>query len=200
LAVVGTVMVVDDGSSDETGARARAAGAEVVTQPTNRGKGSAIRTGLSLLLTRDYTHVLLMDGDGQHLPADIPSLLAVAQRPDVDVVVGERSFDRERMPRSRYYSNVVGSRLLSSFIGRSIQDSQCGFRVLRCAPLREITLTATGYEIETEMLIKLARRGARFARVPITLTYADHVSKLRPIRDTTRTCLLAVHYRFLSRR
>jgi glycosyltransferase involved in cell wall biosynthesis len=196
---VPTVLVVDDGSSDGTGARANEARAEVVTHPANLGKGTAIRTGLSIVLERGYTHVLLMDGDGQHVAADVPALLAVASRPDVDVVIGERSFDRARMPRARYYSNVLGSRVLSWLIGRRVRDSQCGFRVLRCAPLRDMTLTSIGYEIETELLIKLARRGARFAGVPITLTYDGHVSKLRPVRDTTRTCLLALYYRFVAR-
>ena len=73
-----------------------------------------------------------------------------------------------------------------------------GFRLIRCDTLRGLTLTATGYEIETEMLIKLARKGVSMTSVPVTLSYGAK-SKLRPIRDTTRTCFLAVYYRFLSR-
>src|SRR5262249_40102018 len=112
--------------------------------------------------------------------------------------VGERVFDKSKMPRSRYYSNVIGSRALSGFIGSEIRDSQSGFRLIRCDVLRGMPLTATGYEIETEMLIKLARRGAPMTSVPVELSYGAR-SKLRPIRDTTRTCFLAVYYRFLSR-
>jgi glycosyltransferase involved in cell wall biosynthesis len=195
---VQAVIVVDDGSTDETAARAEAAGARVVRHAENRGKGHAVRSGLAYLLTQPFTHVLLMDGDGQHRPEDVDKLLAAARATDADLVVGERIFDKAQMPRSRYYSNTIGSRALSSFIGSSIKDSQSGFRLIRCDALRGITLTATGYEIETEMLIKLARRGVRMTSVPVTLSYGAK-SKLRPVRDTTRTCFLAVYYRFLSR-
>jgi glycosyltransferase involved in cell wall biosynthesis len=195
---VAAIVVVDDGSPDETAARATAAGAEVLRHAQNLGKGHAIRTGLAHVLARPFTHVLLMDGDLQHRPEDVPKLLAAAAMTDADLVVGERVFDKSQMPRSRYYSNTIGSRALSSFIGSTIRDSQSGFRLIRCDALRGLTLTATGYEIETEMLIKLARRGIRMTSVPVALSYGAK-SKLRPIRDTTRTCFLAVYYRFLSR-
>lgn len=195
---VQAVVVVDDGSKDDTAARAEAAGARVVRHAENRGKGHAVRSGLAVILAEPFTHVLLMDGDGQHRPDDVDKLLEAARTTGADLVVGERIFDKTQMPRSRYYSNTIGSRALSSFIGSSIKDSQSGFRLIRCEALRSITLTATGYEIETEMLIKLARRGVRMTSVPVTLSYGAK-SKLRPVRDTTRTCFLAVYYRFLSR-
>jgi UDP-N-acetylglucosamine---dolichyl-phosphate N-acetylglucosaminyltransferase len=196
-ALIDRVVVVDDGSTDETVTRATAAGAEVLRHTQNRGKGHAVRTGLEYVLQQPFTHVLLMDGDSQHRPADIPKLLEAARTSGADLVVGERVFDKARMPASRYYSNVIGSRALSAFIGSEIRDSQSGFRLIRCDALRGMTLTSTGYEVETEMLIKLARRGARMTSVPVELSYGAK-SKLRPVRDTTRTCFLAVYYRFLS--
>lgn len=195
---VQAVVVVDDGSADETAARAEAAGARVIRHAENRGKGHAVRSGLAQILALDFSHVLLIDGDGQHRPEDVPRMLQAARDSDADLVVGARVFDKSQMPRSRYYSNTIGSRALSSFIGSPIEDSQSGFRLIRCDALRGLTLTATGYEIETEMLIKLARKGVRMTSVPVTLSYGAK-SKLRPIRDTTRTCFLAVYYRFLSR-
>jgi glycosyltransferase involved in cell wall biosynthesis len=197
---VQAVVVVDDGSADDTAARAQAAGARVVRQPENRGKGHAVRSGLAQILAQPQScsHILLMDGDGQHRPEDVPKLLEAARATDADLVVGARVFDKSQMPRSRYYSNTIGSRALSWFIGSPIDDSQSGFRLIRSDALRGLTLTATGYEIETEMLIKLARNGIRMTSVPVTLSYGAK-SKLRPIRDTTRTCFLAVYYRFLSR-
>jgi hypothetical protein len=103
------------------------------------------------------------------------------------------------MPASRYHANRIGSRVLSWFVGAPVGDTQCGFRLVRTDALRGIALTARGYEIETEMLVKLRRRGARVAAVPITAVYGRQRSKLRPVRDTTRTCLLAVYYQFLER-
>ena len=195
---VQAVVVVDDGSTDGTSARAEAAGATVVRHVENRGKGHAVRSGLASILAEPFSHVLLLDGDGQHRPEDVPKLLEAARNTSADLVVGARIFDKSQMPRSRYYSNTIGSRALSSFIGSPIEDSQSGFRLIRCEVLRGLTLTATGYEIETEMLIKLARKGVRMTSVPVTLSYGAK-SKLRPVRDTTRTCFLAVYYRFLSR-
>jgi glycosyltransferase involved in cell wall biosynthesis len=192
------VVVVDDGSADRTAARAEAAGARVLRHDMNRGKGAAVRTGLAHVLALDYTHVLCMDGDLQHAPEDIPKLLARADSGAGDFVIGERVFDKTTMPRARYYSNTIGSRALSAFIGAPVGDTQCGFRLIRLDLLRGLTLEARGYDIETEMLIKLAKRGARIESVPVQLRYLGARSKLRPIRDTTRTCFLAVYYRFLQ--
>ncbi len=193
------VLVVDDGSTDGTAAVARAAGAEVIEHGGNRGKGHAIRSALAVLADRDFTHALLLDGDMQHLPDEAPLLLAAAAERGADVVLGERRFDRETMPASRYQANRLGSRVLSWFVGIRFQDTQCGFRVLRLAALEGISLRARGYDIETEMLVKLARRGARMTTVPITAVYAGQRSKLRPVRDTTKTCFLAVYHRFIER-
>jgi len=196
---VDRVIVVDDGSTDGTAERARAAGADVVVHEENRGKGHAVRTGLARVFDGDFTHVLLLDGDMQHLPEEAASLLAEAERSGADVVLGQRRFERDRMPASRYHANRVGSRVLSWFVGIPVRDTQCGFRVFHVDALRPLRLTATGYEIETEMLVKVRRRGGRVATVPVTAVYAGQTSKLRPVPDTTRTCFLAVYYRFLER-
>ena len=171
LAHVAAVFVVSDGSEDRTAEVAAAAGARVAAHDRNRGKGQAVRTGLALALAEPYTHVLLLDGDLQHRPADIPALVAAAREPGVDVVVGARVFDRATMPAARYYTNVLGSRALSGLIGAPVSDSQSGFRLFAAAVLRDLPLTASGYEIETEMLIRLARRGARMVEVPVTVSY-----------------------------
>lgn len=196
---VSEVIVVDDGSTDATGDKARAAGAHVIAHEANRGKGHAVRTGLAHLLRGRFTHVVLLDGDMQHLPEETPQLLEAARVFEADVVIGERRFDRSRMPASRYHTNRIGSRALSWFVGVPVADTQCGFRIFRAEALRRMPLSATGYEIETEMLVKLRRVGGRIASVPVTAVYNGQRSKLRPIRDTTRTCFLAVYYRFLQR-
>lgn len=199
LPFVSEVLVVDDGSTDATAREARAAGARVISHERNQGKGRAVRTGLVDLLRRDLTHVVVLDGDLQHVPQETRRLLDTALSTSAEIVIGERRFDRSTMPPSRYYANRIGSRALSWFVGVPVEDTQCGFRVFRAEALRGLRLSATGYEIETEMLVKLRRLGGRVASVPVTAVYNGHRSKLRPIRDTTRTCFLAVYYRFLER-
>jgi glycosyltransferase involved in cell wall biosynthesis len=196
---VAAVCVIDDGSTDGTVEAARGAGADVLANSGGRGKGEAVRVGLARVLEGDCTHVLLLDGDLQHLPEEAPLLIAAAERTGADVVLGERRFDPRAMPASRYHANRIGSLALSKFVGVSIRDTQCGFRLFKLDALRGLRLKARGYDIETEMLVKLTRRGARIASVPITAVYAGQRSKLRPVRDTTRTCFLAVYYRFLER-
>jgi glycosyltransferase involved in cell wall biosynthesis len=196
---VAAVCVVDDASTDGTADAARSAGAEVMVNPGVRGKGAAIRAGLARVLDRDCTHVLLIDGDLQHLPAEAPLLIVEAERTGADVVLGERRFDRWSMPAPRYHANRIGSVALSRFLGAAISDTQCGFRLFKVGALRGLRLRARGYDIETEMLVKVRRRGGRIACVPITAVYAGRRSKLRPVRDTTKTCFLAVYYRFLER-
>jgi glycosyltransferase involved in cell wall biosynthesis len=196
---VAHVIVVDDGSSDATAEAARRAGAEVLVHSENRGKGHAVRTGLARVMSGSFTHVLLLDADLQHLPQEASALLAKAESSGAEIVLGERRFDRSRMPASRYHANRIGSRVLSWFVGVPVRDTQCGFRVFRVEALRPLKLTATGYEVETEMLVKVRRRGGRVATVPVTAVYGNQRSKLRPVPDTTRTCFLAVYYRFLER-
>ena len=106
---------------------------------------------------------------------------------------------KDAMPAARFYANVIGSAILSRFIGADVADSQSGFRLIRADLLRRVQLTGTGYEVETEMLIKLVRAGAVVERVTIRrLQYDGTHSKMRPFWDTFRTCLLAVQYRYLS--
>jgi glycosyltransferase involved in cell wall biosynthesis len=196
---VAAVCVVDDSSTDGTADAARSAGADVMMNPGDRGKGAAIRSGLARVLQRDCSHVLLIDGDLQHLPEEAPLLIAEAERTGADVVLGERRFDRGAMPASRYHANRIGSLALSRFLGVAIRDTQCGFRLFKADVLRSLPLKARGYDIETEMLVKLKRRGGLISSVPITAVYTGQRSKLRPVRDTTKTCFRAVYYRFLER-
>jgi glycosyltransferase involved in cell wall biosynthesis len=195
------VFVVDDGSTDETARRAAGAGATVIRHERNRGKGTAIRTGLASVLQGPYSHVLLLDADLQHDPDEIPALVNRAEHGVGDFVLGEREFSRAAMPAARFYSNVIGSRILSALVGARVQDSQSGFRLIRAEWLRRVPLTATGYEIETEMIIKLVRAGATLERVTVRrLDYQQARSHMRPVRDTFRTCMLALSYRYFAGR
>jgi glycosyltransferase involved in cell wall biosynthesis len=124
---VAEVVVIDDGSSDGTAEVARVAGATCLQSSSNCGKASALRTGIAFARAHNFTHAITLDGDGQHLPEDIPVMLRVAEETGADLVIGARPFDRALMPRARYYLQHVGSRLASALVGCKIRDSQSGF-------------------------------------------------------------------------
>jgi glycosyltransferase involved in cell wall biosynthesis len=197
---VAEVVVIDDGSDDGTADIARGAGATCLQLPGNRGKASALRAGLAYARDLDFTYVITLDGDGQHLPEDIPAVLRIAEETGADLVIGARNFDPALMPRSRYFSNVIGSRLASALVGCKIRDSQSGFRLLRLDKLDLENLRSRYYELEMEILIKMARSGCTIAHAPIRIVYDDgHArSKMKPVRDTVRVCLWSLAFRFLG--
>ena len=192
------VVVVDDGSQDETAEAARRAGAEVLRHSHRRGKGAAIRTGLAVVMGRRPVWVLLLDADGQHDPDDAPRLLAAAEERGYDLVIGHRLLDKEAHEPIRYYTNLVACNMLSRWTGREVLDSQSGFRLVRAGLLEGVSLDARGFEIETEMLLKLCRRGARVGHVQVRGVAPSRKSRLRPVRDVTRICLSAVKYQYMT--
>jgi glycosyltransferase involved in cell wall biosynthesis len=197
---VEAVIVIDDGSNDGTAEVARSAGAFCIESPTNGGKATALRLGFHHASAQNFTHAVTLDGDGQHLPQDIPALVRVAQETEADLVIGARPFDRALMPRARYYSNTIGSRWASALVGCEIKDSQSGFRLFRLAALERIKLRSQRYEFEMEALIKLGRMGCSIAHAPIHMVYDNGQahSKMKPVRDTVRICLCSLAFRFLG--
>ena len=188
------VVVVDDGSTDRTGEEAASAGAEVLRLSANSGKGAAIRAALAAVLPTAATHVAFLDADGQHDPDDLPALLEAA-RDGADFVIGSRLRGIEDIPRVRFRTNEIGSRILSRMTGHDVEDGQSGFRVIAAPLLRRLALTARGYSIETEILLKAARHVPRFASVPVKAIYADARSHYRPFRDTWKISWGAVYYK-----
>ena len=190
------VLVVDDGSSDQTGQRARQAGAEVIVHDQNRGKGEAIKTGLGHWLNREVTWVSLLDSDGQHLPEEIDRFIAAAAsatRPTF--FVGTRMNNLAGMPFIRRVVNRYMSRRISRLCGQKIPDTQCGFRMLDRQLIPELLGGGDRFDYETEVLIIASRKGYQIESVPITTVYTDQVSKIRPVRDAVRFFKLMRRYR-----
>jgi glycosyltransferase involved in cell wall biosynthesis len=187
------VLVIDDGSEDETAPAALDAGAEVLRLPANSGKGIALRSGLELLLSSGATHVAFLDADGQHDPADLPRLLEAAREGEA-FVIGSRMADPDAIPAYRYRTNEIGSRILSRMTGLEIEDAQSGYRVIAADVLRRLRLRSRGYIIETEILLKAAPRLRRVRHVPVRAIYGGP-SHYRPFWDTWLISWGAVYYK-----
>ena len=181
------VLVVDDGSSDQTALHAREAGAEVIIHPVNRGKGETIKTGLHHWFDCGFEFVIILDADGQHRPEEIDRFVAAAVGPaHPRLLIGNRMNDVARMPLLRRFVNRYMSNQISQVCGQTIPDTQCGYRMLHRDLIPEMFGGAERFDYETEMLIFASRKGFRIESVPISTVYSDEVSSIHPVRDTVR--------------
>jgi glycosyltransferase involved in cell wall biosynthesis len=183
---VSEVWVVDDGSTDNTAQVAREAGAKVLVNEKNQGKGSSVLNGLAAILQTDAELILLLDADGQHDPREIPRFLEAYDQTGATVIVGNRMTDVRTMPWVRKITNYTMSWLLTRAATQPIPDCSCGFRMIHRSVMNQLQLQTRNYEMEQEMLIKVGRAGHRIASVPVTTIYAGSPSHIRPIRDTLR--------------
>jgi glycosyltransferase involved in cell wall biosynthesis len=180
------VLVVDDGSSDATAELAEGAGATVIRQSPNQGKGAALRSGFAAALEAGAQAVITVDGDGQHDPAEIPAFLGehargvIAGEP-AELIIGARSF--RRMPPVRRAANWLGTVTLSAALGRWIADNQSGYRLVG-RRLMEAMLDSReqGFSFEVEMIAVCLREGWSIGWIPVRTIYADERSHIRPGR------------------
>jgi glycosyltransferase involved in cell wall biosynthesis len=180
-----SVLVVDDGSRDDTPTVAEAAGATVVRHPQNRGKGVALMTGFEWALAQGYEAVLTLDADGQHDSADIPKFVAAYEAGAGDLIVGRRDFGKMPFPRS--FANPIGSWMLSQALGTHIYDNQSGYRLHTRRLLENLDLTASGFELEVEVIIQAVCQGMRIGWVNIRTIYGiGKASYFHPVKDTIR--------------
>ncbi len=193
LAQLDHVLVVDDGSTDQTAANARSAGAQVLVHERNLGKGEAIKSGLRYWLERGFQHVIVLDGDGQHLPDEIARFMA-ATATGAQLLVGTRMSDVRTMPLVRRIVNRYMSNRISRVCGQQIPDTQCGFRMLHAAVIPYLLEGSARFDYETEMLIKASLAGFRVDAVPVSTVYSDEVSSIHPVRDTIRFLKLIRRY------
>lgn len=178
------VLVVDDGSRDGTAAEAAAAGAQVFSQP-NGGKGNAILSGCRWAVAHGYQAVLLLDGDGQHDPAEAVGLVR-AWRRGAGLVIGSRTIGKHRQPLHRKCLNRLSSLLVTLAAGQRVFDSQSGYRLCDPRLLLHLPFSGCRYDLETEMCVLAARGGRRVVETPITVIYNDKKSGVHPVYDTLR--------------
>ena len=181
---VAEVLVIDDGSADRTGDLAREAGARVLVNSPNLGKGATLVVGLDNLFAAGYDAVVCLDADGQHLPEEIPRFLDAGE--NADLVVGNRMADVKTMPFARLWTNRVTSGIISRLAGVRVPDVQCGFRLVRREAWQGVQITGRNFDFEAEMIVAMGRKGFRVASAPVSTVYGDEVSSINPVVDTVR--------------
>jgi glycosyltransferase involved in cell wall biosynthesis len=194
IPLVNQVVVIDDGSIDNTAAVAESVGATVIRHPHNLGKGAAIQTALHHLQHSLADAGIFLDADGQHDPAEIPSFIMAARQHQAGIVVGNRLHNPVGMPIIRLLTNRLTSTITGLLARHAIPDSQCGYRLIHRHVLADLHFQSQRFETETETLIQAGRAGHRIVSVPIRSIYNGQPSHIHPILDTIRFIRLVAKY------
>jgi glycosyltransferase involved in cell wall biosynthesis len=191
------VLVVDDGSSDATGQQAGQAGAQVLRHTHNQGKGRALHTGFEHLFSRGHEEVITLDADGQHLPEEIPKLLA-AREARADLVIGSRATLFAGMHGVRLWSNTLSSAVISAVAGEAIDDVQSGFRLYTRGLIQTTGFGEPRFEAESAVVVRAVRHGMRIILTPVELGFVDgrRTSHYRPLVDSLRIAMAVTRARF----
>ncbi len=164
------IIVVDDGSQDNTVTEAARAGAKVVKHKVNLGKGAALKTGCDYAFKQGAEKIITLDADGQHDPKEIPSFISALDQHDI--AFGSRKAP-ESMPKVFKFGNKVITKTLQWLYGVMVEDSQCGYRSFKTTAYPQIRWGATDYYVETEMAIRAGKKKLKHTTVPIETIYAD---------------------------
>lgn len=192
------VLVVDDGSRDDTADVAEKTGAMVLSLYPNQGKGAALRAGFRKALEDGFEAVITLDADGQHDPAEIPGFLQVYEEQQADLIIGKRNF--KDMPPIRRLANTLGETTFSWAIGQPVPDNQSGYRLLsRRLMLALAEGTEPGFEFELEMIVVCVRNDFVMKWVPIRTIYAGESSHIDPVHHLTNFLRVAWKTRRASR-
>jgi glycosyltransferase involved in cell wall biosynthesis len=188
------ILVIDDGSSDGTQAAAVAAGAQVLRQEPNQGKGQALKAGFRRALELGCSAIVMLDADGQHDPAELPAFLQAWQARGTDLIIGAR--DYHQMPFPRNFSNTIGRVMFSWALGQPVRDNQSGYRLVS-RRLMEAALESRlgGFEFEVDMIVICVQRGWSLDWVDIRTIYGDEKSHITPLKHIQRFTKLVLDTR-----
>jgi glycosyltransferase involved in cell wall biosynthesis len=197
------VIVVDDGSADDTAARLHGLPVVLLRNASTQGKAASLWRGMEYALAHGVDAVITLDGDGQHDPADIARLIAAYRQSSGRIVIGARLSDRHKIPAYRYAANRFANFWIAWAAGYPIEDSQSGFRLYPASLLRRVLVAhdrGAGFVFESEILIEASRLGVASVAVPVAAIYPNSArpSHFRPVVDILRITRM-VAWKLLSR-
>jgi polyprenyl-phospho-N-acetylgalactosaminyl synthase len=192
------VIVVDDGSADDTAVNAQKAGAVVLRHPDNSGAGAATMTGLEAARRMGAEAVVTLDADEQHDTADIPALLKPVTEGGADIVFANRFGQRNKIPFIRRVFNGLGNIVTLAATGMWVSDSQCGFKVFGPRALKQVDLKMSGFEFCTEIVREVAQHKWRMKEVPSKVRYSEYtLAKGQSFANGVRTAFKILLRSFL---
>ena len=165
------LIVVDDGSTDDTASIPRKMGITTLSHMINLGKGAALKTGCEYAFNHNADFVIVMDSDGQHNPKEIDSFIKEIEKGS-EIVFGVREFDKEA-PLIRKIGNIIASKLVKLIFDISLPDILCGFRAFTKNAYQKIKWSSRGYEVETEMVAKTGLNRLKYSLVTVETIYID---------------------------
>lgn len=177
------LLVIDDGSIDETARIAENSGAIVLSLVPNQGKGVALQRGFKYAIEAGYDAVVTLDADGQHDPGEIPKFLRAYQQSSADLIIGERDFSQ--IPTIRRLANTLGRWSFSWAVGQPISDNQSGYRLISQRMMEAVLGSReVGFEFEVEMIVVCIKKEYALAWVPIRTIYGEEGSHIQPMKHT----------------
>jgi glycosyltransferase involved in cell wall biosynthesis len=182
-----SILVVDDGSVDNTYQVAKRYADIVIKNQRNFGKGLSLRKGIGYLINNKYFDcIITMDADSQHSPDDLDKFIQEAKQGSL-FVIGNRMKNSAKMPKARVITNHFMSWLISKIARQRIPDSQCGYRLIKREVIEKLTIRTKKFEIESEILINASKLGYLIKSIPIkTIYHKNTSSKIKPISDAFR--------------
>ena len=166
------IIVVDDGSSDDTASIASSYNATVLTHFINLGPGAATQTGMDYAVSQNAKVVVTLDADDQHCPTDIKRLIAEMEEKSVDVVIGSRFLNySNKVPAVRIFLNKLGNYVTAFFTGLLVTDSQSGFKAMSTNFIKSSRISLSGFEFCTEIINMIKQQKVSYSEIPIKVRY-----------------------------
>jgi len=190
----GHVIVADDGSTDDTAARAAEAGAEVLPIGCNRGKGHALTCLFAHARAKGLNAVISLDADGQHDTGEIPAFVRAHLAHPRDIIIGSRMHEKEKIPRARYNSMQIARFYVSLAADQFVEDTQCGYRLYPLDVISGLCLKTQRYVTETEIIMKAGGRNTRIRPLHINTIYGAYCSHFRPVADVAAITVYVISF------